>query len=72
MTDEPTCVDCGGPVVRNRERYDTFERMHWACFHYRFEHFGGAGDRDEACRDPSCPARAFDAQAQPDWFEDDT
>jgi hypothetical protein len=31
--------------VRNREQYDTFERMHWSCFHYEFEH---AGDPDVA------------------------
>jgi hypothetical protein len=40
--------------------------MHWACFHYEFEH-GAAGnaDPDIACADPSCPARAFDPNPQP-------
>lgn len=37
--------------------------MHWACFHYEFEHFAGEGDPDEACGDPSCPARAFDPRS---------
>ena len=44
----PTCVRCGRPVRRNQANYETSERMHWACFHYEFEHNGGAGDPDEA------------------------
>jgi hypothetical protein len=28
----PTCVRCQRPVVRNRDNYETFERMHWARF----------------------------------------
>jgi len=32
-----------------------FERMHWVCFHYEFEH--GDFDVDAACRDSSCPSR---------------
>jgi len=67
MTDELRCARCGRPVVRNHDRFATFERMHWVCFHYEFEHFGGAGDPDEACADPSCPARAFDSQPPPVW-----
>jgi len=63
----PACVRCGRPVRRNQANYETFERMHWACFHYEFEHNGGAGDPDEACRDPQCPARAFDDQPPPLW-----
>lgn len=66
---EVTCVRCGRPVRRNRSNYETFEKMHWACFHYEFEHFGGEGDPDEACGDPTCPARAFDPSPPPDWFE---
>ena len=60
------CVRCGRPVERNRDSYETFERMHWACFHYEFEHDAtGSGDPDVACADPSCPARAFDPDPQP-------
>jgi hypothetical protein len=49
--------------------------MHWSCFHYEFEHGLGedsaeTGDPDIACRDPSCPAQAFDDQAPPDWNAD--
>ena len=40
--------------------------MHWACFHYEFEHgLDGSGDPDIACADPTCPARAFDPDPQP-------
>jgi hypothetical protein len=30
----PVCVRCGRPVRRNLPNYQTFEQMHWACFHY--------------------------------------
>jgi hypothetical protein len=68
----PRCARCHRPVVRNRENYATFEQMHWACFHYEFEHLlnpGSAdtGDPDVACADPMCPARAFDPNPIPDW-----
>jgi hypothetical protein len=60
------CSRCGRPVERNHDSYETFERMHWACFHYEFEHdLTGSGDPDIACADPSCPARAFDPNPQP-------
>jgi hypothetical protein len=68
MGDElPICVRCGRPVERNRGYYETFERMHWSCFHYEFEH---EGDPDIACPDPSCPARRFDPEPQPDFLSD--
>ena len=47
--------------------YETYERMHWSCFHYEFEHGAGRADPDIACRDPACPARAFDPNPQPPW-----
>lgn len=74
MPDVLICTRCNRPVVREAESYETFERMHWSCFHYAFEHrMAGSADDDPdiACRDPSCPARAFDSQAQPDWFAGD-
>ncbi|MDF4251410.1 hypothetical protein [Streptomyces sp. WMMB303] len=56
----PVCVRCGRVVRVNADLYDTFERMHWVCFHYEFEHAVGDPDRDpdQACDDPSCPMRA--------------
>ncbi len=48
----PLCVRCQKPVVARRSEYETFERMHWLCFHLEYEH---AGDPDEPCEDPSCP-----------------
>ena len=50
--DELLCVKCHKPVEVNREQYDIFEKMHWICFHFEYEH---DGDPDKACNDPSCP-----------------
>jgi len=49
----PTCVRCGYPVVKNVEQYETFERMHWFCFHIEYEHRGTPPG--EPCDDPGCP-----------------
>ena len=67
--DPPICVRCKRPVVRNRDQYDVFEKMHWSCFHYEFEHdMMGSDDPDVACPDPACPARAFDPDpVAPGW-----
>ncbi len=46
------CVRCGKAVEENRNLFDTFEKMHWLCFHLEFEH---EGDPDKSCGDPSCP-----------------
>jgi hypothetical protein len=62
----PECQRCHRPVIRNRANYETFERMHWSCFHYEFEH---DGDPDVACGDPGCPARAFDPTLRPTWSD---
>lgn len=63
----PICARCGRPVEgAERKYYETFERMHWTCFHYEFEHeVAGSSDPDLACGDPACPARAFDPTPQP-------
>ncbi len=45
------CVRCKQPVVKNAEHYETFERMHWVCFHLEYEH---NRDPDDECADPSC------------------
>jgi hypothetical protein len=45
----PVCVRCNKAVVRYAARYETFERMHWLCFHLEFEHTDAA-DADTACR----------------------
>jgi hypothetical protein len=51
-TDNPICVRCNKPVVKNKEYYETFEKMHWICFHFEFEH---PTDPDQPCGDPGCP-----------------
>lgn len=69
--DAPSCQRCHRPVRRNAAQFDVFDRMHWACFHYEFEHYGGSGDPDQACGDPSCPARAFDPAPPKTWLVPD-
>ena len=52
------CQRCGRPVTVGADTYETFERMHWVCFHYEFEHDNrGQGiDPDEDCGVPGCPS----------------
>lgn len=64
--DPPLCRRCNRPVVRSRETYEVYERMHYVCFHYEFEH--DDYDPDAACRDPSCPSRQIDPDPPTDWL----
>ena len=48
------CVRCGREVRVNRDSYEIFERMHYVCFHYEFEHAGF--DPDEECDAGGCPS----------------
>jgi hypothetical protein len=48
------CVRCGREVRANRDSYGIFERMHYVCFHYEFEH--DPYDPDEECRAGGCPS----------------
>jgi hypothetical protein len=63
---ELCCVRCGRPVIRSLDAYNVFEKMHWVCFHYEFEH--GDYDVDAACRDPACPSRMIDEAPPTDWL----
>lgn len=47
------CVRCGRAVEASKEQYEVFERMHYTCFHYEFEH---PGDPDVECSAGGCPA----------------
>lgn len=47
------CRRCELPVVAGAADYDVFERMHYTCFHYVFEH---DGDPDVECASGGCPA----------------
>jgi hypothetical protein len=57
-SDDLTCRRCGRPVRLSRDYYETFERMHYVCFHYEFEH--GLPDKDadpdDDCGVPGCPS----------------
>lgn len=46
------CKACGKPVVKNKDRYEIFEHMHYLCFHLEYEH--GEYDPDEVCNVPGC------------------
>lgn len=46
------CKACGKPVMKNKDRYEIFEHMHYLCFHLEYEH--GEYDPDEKCNTPGC------------------
>lgn len=48
------CRRCGRDVA-NRADYEMFERMHYVCFHYEFEH---QVDVDVSCGVGGCPSAA--------------
>jgi hypothetical protein len=51
------CRRCRRPVEISRDQYDVFEQMHYACFHYEFEH--DPTDPDEECGAGGCPSAAI-------------
>jgi hypothetical protein len=51
------CRRCGRPVRANSDDYATFERMHYVCFHYEFEH--DPVDPDEECGAGGCPSASL-------------
>jgi hypothetical protein len=56
--DDLICRRCGRVVRVSAAHYETFEKMHWVCFHYEFEHDnrGQGVDPDEDCGIPGCPS----------------
>jgi hypothetical protein len=48
------CLRCGRPVRVSAAQFETFERMHYVCFHYEFEH--DPSDPDEVCSAGGCPS----------------
>jgi hypothetical protein len=49
----------GEPVETSEEDYNLFERMHWDCFHYAYEHdLHGVVPETEDCGQPGCPSGA--------------
>jgi hypothetical protein len=44
------CKSCGSEI--DETSYETFEGMHWLCFHLAFEH---TTDPDEPCESRLCP-----------------
>lgn len=58
----PICVRCGRSVEASRADYDVFEKMHYTCFHYEFEH---GGDPDVECSAGGCPAAGLSMMPLP-------
>ena len=54
---ELVCRRCRGAVRVNAEQFEVFERMHYVCFHYEFEH--GEFDVDEECSAGGCPSASL-------------
>jgi len=40
MDSPKICKRCQRPVIAQAEAYETFEQMHWLCFHLEYEHRG--------------------------------
>ena len=54
---EQICLRCGELVDAGRDDYEVFERMHWDCFHYVYEHdLNGAVPESEDCGWPAFPS----------------
>jgi hypothetical protein len=54
------CRRSSRPVGISRDQYDVFERMHYVCFHYEFEH--DPADPDEECSAGGCPSAAVNTR----------
>jgi hypothetical protein len=48
------CRRCGLEVKISADQFEVFERMHYTCFHYLFEH--DPFDPDEECTAGGCPS----------------
>lgn len=59
-----TCRHCGRPVVVSAEQFEVFERMHYNCFHYLFEH--DPFDPDEECSADGCPSASIGPGQRPE------
>ena len=56
-----TCRRCKRPVEVSAADYETFEHMHYVCFHYEFEH---EGDPDVECSAGGCPSAAINPRPE--------
>jgi len=51
------CQRCGRAVRVSADQFEVFERMHYVCFHYEFEH--GETDVDQECGAGGCPSASL-------------
>lgn len=56
-SEDLVCRRCSRPVRTSAAKYETFEGMHYVCFHYEFEH--DPADPDEECTAGGCPSGAI-------------
>jgi len=62
------CQRCKREVVVHADEYEViFERMHYVCFHYEYEH---KGDPDEECWAPGCPSQTVNPRPERRWSKD--
>jgi hypothetical protein len=54
-----TCTRCARPVRVSADQFEVFERMHYVCFHYEYEH--DPFDPDEECNAGGCPSAHLDS-----------
>jgi hypothetical protein len=62
MHADPACLRYGRPVHVSKDQYEVFERMHYVCFHYEFEH--DPVDVDAQCSAGGCPSAAVNPRPE--------
>jgi hypothetical protein len=62
LAEPPSCRRCRRAVEISQNQYDTFEQMHYVCFHYEFEH--DPVDPDEECAAGGCPSAAINPRPE--------
>jgi hypothetical protein len=58
------CRRCRRPALASADHFEVFERMHYSCFHYEFEH--DPFDPDEECTAGDCPSAAISPARTPE------
>ncbi len=58
------CRHCGRLVGISADQFEVFERMHYSCFHYMFEH--DPFDPDEECTAGGCPSASIAPNQRPE------
>jgi len=54
VDNDRVCRRCGREVSVSADQFEVFEKMHYVCFHYEFEH--DPTDPDTECTAGGCPS----------------